>query len=130
MSGRARGAVGVLSVVIAAVAALGPGCAAGPGIVVPTGEDGAEVRLDDDAAAVWDATVAVADEWGTVTAADPEIGFVEAREGDTTVAAEVSVLESGEVRARFRARRLGATIPDRERAQILAENLARRLARS
>jgi hypothetical protein len=116
--------------------ALAPGClfvagaAVGAGVIVAAGEDGAEIRFDEDRDIVWDAAYAVADDWGVITSVDRDRGTLEAKEGDTTVTADVVHLESGAVRVRFRARKLGATIPDRERAEILAENLARRLAKS
>lgn len=124
-----------LGLVFLSVAAA-PGClvmagaAVGAGVVVATGEDAAEIRFVEDRDVVWDATYAVADEWGAVTAVERERGFLEAKEGDTTVTVDVAERDSGAIRVRFRARKLGSTIPDRERAEILAENLARRLAKS
>lgn len=121
--------VGLFSIAFASCAGM-PGVPPKAGVVVSAGEDAAEIRFVENRDVVWDATYAVADEWGVVTAADRERGFLEAKESDTTVTVDLAERDSGAIRVRFRARKLGSTIPDRERAELLAENLARRLAKS
>ncbi len=130
-----RGGLAVLLALVLSTAAAGclvaVGAAVGAGVVVASGEDGAEIQFDEEEKdVVWDATYAVTDEWGVVTIVDRERGFLEAKEGETTVTVSVWSVGDRGVKVRFKARKLGSTIPDRHRAEMLAHALSDRLARS